>query len=706
MTEPRRTPPGSLDVRARPLTFDFIAVILAVVTVAAWFIAFPTETVSDWMGVAREAAFFLSAAIAYPAIAAFDEPRLTIGWLCITESLLIEVCDDFTAEPAFWNEGASFAFGLAGLALVGYGFWRAARRRSRETAERARAQRALEESHSTLHAVIEGTPDLVSVRDVSGRYLMINSAGAKAAGRRSDEIIGRTNAELFGKQTAALSPRDLRILESGETVTYEDAMPTEQGERTYVVTKGVYRDPRGFALGLLRIARDVSERKTAEEQLAHDALHDALTGLPNRARFLEELTVSLAKVRRKPEHLFAVLFLDLDRFKVINDSLGHAVGDDLLASFARTLKSWLRPGDLVARLGGDEFTVLLDGMESPDDATRVAERIEQGLRQSLKVGERDVFASVSIGIALSTTGYERPEDVLRDADLALYRAKGAGRGRYALFDVEMHARAMAHLQLETDLRRAVERNEFRIAYQPIIALESRKLHGFEALLRWQHPQRGLVGPAEFLDVADETGLMVPIGRWCLREACSQLAAWEVEMPEAAALTMSCNVSSRQLMHPQIVLYVREALEASGLKPERLRIEITESVIMEHAEAAAHRLRELRALGVQLDMDDFGTGYSSLSYLQRFPLHAVKIDRSFIERMRGGQNSEIVKAILTLGRNLGLEVIAEGVETGEQNAALVEMGCPWAQGYLFSQPVPAEAAGKLIGTALGAGSRTS
>jgi EAL domain-containing protein (putative c-di-GMP-specific phosphodiesterase class I) len=264
----------------------------------------------------------------------------------------------------------------------------------------------------------------------------------------------------------------------------------------------------------------------------------------------------------------------------------------------------------------------------------------------------------------------------------------------------MHARAMEHLQLETDLRRAVERQEFRIAYQPIIALDTRRLLGFEALLRWQHPSRGLIGPSEFLEVADETGLMVPIGRWCLRESCTQLAAWSTEHKDAGTLTMSCNVSSRQLMHPQILLYVKEALAASGLDPARLRIEITESVIMEHAEAAASRLRELREMGVQLDMDDFGTGYSSLSYLQSFPLHAVKIDRSFIERMRGGQNSEIVKAILTLGRNLGLEVIAEGVETGEQNAALVAMGCPWAQGYLFSHPVPADEAAKLIGTALG------
>jgi len=696
MTLPRRSDPRNMNGAVRFWRIDMPAVVLAAVSVVIWFAAFPQEPVRDWVDVAQELSFFLAAAIGYPALAGFGERWLTVGWIFFTESLLLEVCDEFTAEPAFWGETFTFVVGVLGLAAAGYGFWRFARRHTRELAERAKALEALEQSHSTLRAVIEGTPDMVSVRDLAGRYLLVNSAGTKAASMTAEQMVGRTNAELFTPEVArALSDKDLRVLETGETVTYEESAPTDHGTRTHLVTKGVYRDHRGFALGLLRIARDITERKSAEAQLAHDALHDPLTGLPNRSRFLDDLSVSISRVRRKPSYLFAVLFLDLDRFKVINDSLGHAVGDELLACFARTLKTWLRPSDLVARLGGDEFTILLDGMDGPEDATRVAERIEAGLRNSLKIGDREVFASVSIGIALSTSGYERPEDVIRDADLALYRAKAAGRGRYALFDVEMHAKAMEHLQLETDLRRAVERQEFRMVYQPIIALDTRRLLGFEALIRWQHPTRGLLSPAAFLGVADETGLMVPIGRWCLRECCTQLAAWTAENDEASALTMSCNVSSRQLMHPQLLSYVREALSASGLEPARLRIEITESVIMEHAEAAASRLRELRDMGVQLDMDDFGTGYSSLSYLQSFPLHAVKIDRSFIERMRGGQNAEIVKAILTLGRNLGLEVVAEGVETGEQDQLLLDMGCPCAQGFLFSHPIQAEEAAKLI-----------
>lgn len=704
MAEPRTSDPRPAlpNGAARWWRLDAPAIVVVAVALAVWFAVFPTQPVAEWGPVLQELLLVLAAAAAYPAIAAFDDRVLTTGWLAFTVSLLLEVCDGFTVQPAFWGETFTFIVGALGLVTAAVGFWRVSRRHDREMVERARAARDLEQSHSTLRAVVEGTPDLVSVRDLAGRYLMFNGAAVAAAGLAPEAMLGRTNAELFPDRGGrALSDRDLRVLETGETMTFEESVPGPNGIRTFLVTKGVYRSQRGFALGILRVARDVTDRKGAEAQLAHDALHDGLTGLPNRTRFLEELGVSLARMRRKPTHLFAVLFLDIDRFKVINDSLGHAVGDELLAVFGRTLRGWLRPGDLVARLGGDEFTILLDNMDVPEDATRVAERIESGLRNSLRVGERDVFASVSIGIALSTTGYERPEDVLRDADLALYRAKAAGRGRYALFDIEMHARAMEHLQLETDLRRAVERQEFRIAYQPIIALDSRRLLGFEALLRWQHPTRGLVSPAEFLEVADETGLMVPIGRWCLREACGQLAKWQAEHADAATLTISCNVSSRQLMHPQILLYVREALEASGLEPARLRIEITESVIMEHAEAAASRLKELRELGVQLDMDDFGTGYSSLSYLQRFPLHAVKIDRSFIERMRGGQNAEIVKAILTLGRNLGLEVIAEGVETGEQDQLLVDMGCPSAQGYLFSHPIPAEEAGKLIGVGVAA-----
>jgi len=690
---------GPYQTGRRPWRVDTMFALALVVVGILWMAGFPPETRVDSVHVAQEATHFACALLAYVFIVTWRERWLTLGWAVFTLALYIEVLDEFTAETAFWGETLTFILGAGGLALAGVGFWLHSRRREEERRTHAMAVAGLERGLATLQAVVESTPDAVTVRDLEGRYLLVNAAAARALGRSADETIGRTNADLApGAQ--ALSDKDRRVLDTGETITYEESQPQESGRRTFLVTKTVYRDARGFAVGLLRVSRDITTRKLAEAQLAHDAAHDGLTGLPNRATFVEDLAVAISRVKRRPDHLFAVLFMDVDRFKVINDSLGHAVGDALLTVLARSLRSWLRPMDVVARLGGDEFVILLDSMDAVGDAASVAERIEQGLRAPLKVGEREIFASVSIGIALSTTPYDKPDDVLRDADLALYRAKAAGRGRYALFDIELHEKAMARLQLETDLRRGLTRNEFRVAYQPIVSLAGQKLVGFEALVRWQHPSRGLLGPVEFLEVADDTGLMVPIGRWILKESLGQLAAWQARHRDAAGLTISVNVSGRQLIHPHLLMYVREALDAAGLTPARLRIEVTESVIMEHTEAAIERLHELRALGVQLDMDDFGTGYSSLSHLQRFPLQAVKIDRSFVDRLRGGTQTEIVRAILTLGRELGLDVIAEGVETLEQQTMLTDMGCPHAQGYYYSHPVGAEAAAEIIGAGIG------
>ncbi len=694
--------PGQGAARRAPWTEYLVPTALGLVA-AAWYSVFGPEPAIIWVDVAMEGSYFLGALLAWGMVARGRERVLQAGWLLFVLSLELEVLDEFTLESAFWNELLPFTIGVTGLMLVAAGFWVQARRRAVEDAEQARTRSSLERSHSILQAVIEGTPDLVTVRDLDGRYVLANSAMAQAAGRPVEDLLGKTDADLFAPEVAtAMADMDTRVLESGDTVTYEEVLPADDAPRTYLVSKAVFRDRRGFAVGILRVARDITERKRAEARLFHEAGHDALTGLPNRARLLEELGIAISRCRRSSAHLFAVLFLDLDRFKVVNDSLGHTVGDALLSTFARTLRGWIRPSDFVARMGGDEFVVLLDGMHELADATRVAERIEQGLRAPLLVGDREIYVAASIGIALSTTGYSAPDDVLRDADLALYRAKAAGRARYALFDVEMHERAMGQLQMETDLRHGLERGEFRIAYQPIVTVGSGRLVGFEALVRWQHPARGLLLPGEFLQVADDTGLMVPIGEWILREALAQLARWGRQFPaEASQLSMSVNVSSRQLVHPDLITTVQAALRDAGLAPARLRIEVTESVIMEHADAATERLAELRALGVLLDMDDFGTGYSSLSHLQRFPLQAVKIDRSFVDRMRGGAHAEIVRAILTLGRQLGLEVIAEGVETDEQHDALVQMGCPQAQGYLFSHPVMAEAAGAIIAGGVGA-----
>jgi diguanylate cyclase (GGDEF)-like protein/PAS domain S-box-containing protein len=696
---PLFAPEGVRQPAGRPWRLDAGVLIGMALVGVVWMAALPRETRVDGVHVAQEATYFAAAVLAYLFLATWRERWLTLGWIVFMLSLYIEVLDEFTTESTFWGETLTFLLGAGGLVVAGVGFWMHSRRREDERRIHANAVAGLERSLATLQAVVESTPDAVTVRDLEGRYVLVNAAAARAMGRAVEALVGRTNADLL-QGGRALSDKDRRVVDTGETITYEETLAQETGNRTALVTKTVYRDARGFAVGILRASRDITTRKLAEAQLAHDAAHDGLTGLPNRATFVEDLAVAISRTKRRPNHLFAVLFMDVDRFKVINDSLGHAVGDALLTALARSLRSWLRPMDVVARLGGDEFVILLDGMDAVGDAASVAERIEQGLRAPLKVGEREIFASVSIGIALSTTPYDRPDDVLRDADLALYRAKAAGRSRYALFDIELHEKAMARLQLETDLRRGLTRNEFRVAYQPIVSLNGQKLVGFEALVRWQHPTRGLLSPAEFLEVADDTGLMVPLGRWILKESLGQLAAWQTQHRDAGTLTMSVNVSGRQLIHPHLIVYVREALEAAGLAPARLRIEVTESVIMEHTEAAVERLHELRAFGVQLDMDDFGTGYSSLSHLQRFPLQAVKIDRSFVDRMRGGSQTEIVRAILTLGRELGLDVIAEGVETIEQQTMLTDMGCPHAQGYYYSHPVGAEAAAGIIGSGIG------
>ena len=441
-----------------------------------------------------------------------------------------------------------------------------------------------------------------------------------------------------------------------------------------------------------RISRVLEETK---EHFRHAAFHDSLTGLPNRAMFTELLKAEIESSKRRDSHLFAVLFLDLDRFKNINDSLGHTHGDLLLVAFAERLERTLRPVDTLARFGGDEFAILLSGMSDSTDAVRVAQRIHNELSQPFVLDKNSAFATASIGIALSSSGYERPEDILRDADTAMYRAKENGKARYELFDHAMHARAVSRLQLESDLRQAVERNEFCVYYQPIVSLQTGRLAGFEALVRWNHPRRGLVSPVDFIPVAEETGLIVPIGEWVLNEACMQIRRWQIESPSHRSLSLSVNLSGRQVAQPDLLERIKEALDTSRLSPHCLKLEITESVVMENAEAAAQMFKQLRLLGVQLSIDDFGTGYSSLSYLHRFPLNYLKIDRSFVMRLTMDNDNAIVRTISTLARNLGMEVIAEGIETEEQHQQLKMLGCEFGQGYLFSRPVDNDGVARLL-----------
>jgi diguanylate cyclase (GGDEF)-like protein/PAS domain S-box-containing protein len=484
----------------------------------------------------------------------------------------------------------------------------------------------------------------------------------------------------------------------------EHRMLHRDGTYRWMRSRGLaVRDATGCAYRMAGSQTDITEGKVA----------DALTGLPNRILFIDRLGYCIDRARRREASMFAVLFLDLDRFKIINDSLGHVVGDQLLVALARRLEGCLRASDLVARvntehtiarLGGDEFTILLEDIRDVSDALRVAERVQETVAQPFALNGQEVFTTASIGIATSATHYDSPEVVLRDADTAMYRAKSKGGGRCEVFDSAMRDRAVARLQLETDLRRAVEREEFRLHYQPIVSLSTGQLTGFEALIRWQHPDRGLIAPDDFIGVAEETAVIGPIGWWVLREACRQMRCWQLKMASGLPLTISVNLSPRQFAQSQLAKELLEILAETGLPAQNLKLEITETTIMESTESASAVLAELKRIGIQLAIDDFGTGYSSLSYVHRFPLDALKIDRSFITEIGTGQRrSEIVRAIVNLAHNLGLEVIAEGVETRHQLDVLRSLGCEYGQGYLFSRPVEADAAQTFIveGTIAGA-----
>lgn len=466
----------------------------------------------------------------------------------------------------------------------------------------------------------------------------------------------------------------------------------QDGTYRWMQARGLAVREDGKAHRMVGSQADVTDRKSAEERLRHDAYHDALTKLPNRTFFMERLERVIQRVQQMPQYLFAVLFIDVDRFKRVNDSLGHFVGDRLLMSIARRLEVCLRPGDTVARVGGDEFTVLLYDIRDIRDAVRVAERVERVLALPFKIAGRDIYTSASIGIALSTTGYERPEDVLRDADIAMYRAKSTGPGRHQLFDAVMHERAVELLQLETDLRQAVERQEFLLHYQPILDVETEKMIGVEALLRWDHPRLGRVQPTEFIALAEETGLIVPIGLWALREACRQGAEWIQDLPEDSEFVINVNLSRKQLQHTDLLTQVRAILEETGLPAKHLHLEITESLMLESPAGVSQVLDGLRNLGIELHIDDFGTGYSALGTLSEFPVETLKIDRSFVERLGPPgdvEGRELVRTIVSLARNLNMRVIAEGVETPEQLKQLEGLHCDAVQGFLLAEPMSAE-----------------
>ncbi|MEN9869905.1 MAG: hypothetical protein RLZZ171_888 [Cyanobacteriota bacterium] len=441
---------------------------------------------------------------------------------------------------------------------------------------------------------------------------------------------------------------------------------------------------------------EIAQHQQTQEQLSHQALHDALTGLPNRTLLMEYLTKAIQRHQRNQDYLFAVLFIDLDRFKIINDSWGHAIGDQLLIAISRLLRECCRDLDTVARLSGDEFTILLEDLQNFQDATAIAERLLEKFMLPIHLQERKVFSGASIGIVFGSTTYHNGIELLRDADIAMYRAKTLGKGRYAVFDREMYAQTIHLSQLETDLRLALERQEFILYYQPIVSLETRSLAGFEALVRWQHPQMGLISPEKFIAIAEDTDLIIPLGEWVLQEACQQLYDWQSTFPSATSLHISVNLSSKQIKQFDFVDKLGQILTATGLNGASLRLELTETMLMDQGEKTIELLTRIKQQKIQLSIDDFGTGYSSLSYLHHFPIDTLKIDRSFVNLIKEeGSNCEIVKTIVTLAHSLGMEAIAEGVETSHQIIHLTNLGCAAAQGYFFAKPLNRQLVESLI-----------
>jgi diguanylate cyclase (GGDEF)-like protein/PAS domain S-box-containing protein len=578
---------------------------------------------------------------------------------------------------------------------------------SRQRIEAAEAQTAqaklhaqeMAESEERFRSAFDYAAIGMALVSTDGKWLQVNRALCNIVGYAEEEMLTSDFQSLTHEDDVDMVSRHVAKL-------LADKVSSSPIEKRYIhklghtiwalLSASLVRDSKSGCSRLIFQIQDITDRKRAEEKLAHDAFHDALTDLPNRALFMDHLKLAMARVERHSQQMFALLFLDLDRFKVINDSLGHMVGDQLLVAIAKRLEKRLRPFDTIARLGGDEFTILLEEIKSPEEAIELTERIQNGLMEPFKIGNHEIFASASIGITLSSSQYKKTEDVLRDADTAMYTAKSLGKARYALFDQSMHDRALQTLQLETDLRRAVERQEFFVVYQPIVSLETARLIGFEALVRWQHPERGLVNPADFIPLAEETGYIIPIGQWVLEQSCRQLQQWKASMPKDLTLTVSVNLSGKQFAQNNLIGQITETLARTAIDPHDLKLEITESVVVENIETATEMLNQLRAIGIQLSIDDFGTGYSSLSYLHRLPIDTLKIDRSFITQMiKNNENSEIVRTIVSLAKNLGMSLIAEGVETVEQLQQLQQLGCDNGQGYLFSKPVTEEIATQFV-----------
>jgi PAS domain S-box-containing protein/diguanylate cyclase (GGDEF)-like protein len=544
-----------------------------------------------------------------------------------------------------------------------------------------------------LEKAVETMQIGVTITDVEGRILYTNPAEARMHGYSVDELRGK-HARIFAPPEHA---RPLPAEAMGEVSSWSRETVNVRRDGTafpVLLRSDVVMDSRGRPIGLVTCCEDVTQRRELERQLVRNAFYDSVTSLPNRGLFTHRLELAVERERRG-EGNFAVIAVGLDRLQLVSDSLGRPAADELLGAVAVRLRGCVGHDTLVAHVARDEFAVLLDDIEGFAETTRVAACVQEAVGSPFEVAGTEVFTGAGVGIALSYSGYENAEDVLRDAAIAMYRSRDARHGQYEVFDRDMHAAAAARLRVETDLRRALERDELRVHFQPIVSLDSGRIAGFEALARWEHPQRGLVLPDDFIPLAEETGLILPIGMWVLEESCRQLRRWHDASPGGEPLTLAVNLCARQFLQPDLVERVEAALEAAGVPAHTLKLEITESVLMQHTEAVGSTLARLKALGVQLHIDDFGTGYSSLGYLHRIPLDALKIDRTFVSPGAGGAKLQLVRSIVALAHSLGVVVVTEGIESAEVLRELRTLGCEFGQGYLFSEPLPPAAADALI-----------
>lgn len=613
------------------------------------------------------------------------------------------------ADASYWGDLREWVRGLAALVLLFdlYAIY--------QHLQLQRMRRQLAERDQLFQLISENAADMIALVDGDGRRLYNSPAYQKVLGYSPEELKETSSIEQIhpdDRPRVLQAAEKARLSGQGERVEYR--MRHKDGSwRTLESTACAIRNARGQTDRLVIVNRDITERKRAEEMLEHNAFHDGLTNLPNRALFMDRLQHALTLSKRNPNYKFAVLLIDVDEFKIINDSLGHTAGDEVLIQIGQRLKDSVRRADTVsrprlsevparptnddtlARLGGDEFTILLDDIRDPIEAVRVAERVQAELAAPFEVNHEQIVISASIGIASSTSPHTQAEDLVRDADIAMYRAKRAGKARCEVSDAAMHANAVKRLRLETDLRKALEQGEFRVYYQPIVSLQTGRITGFEALSRWQRPE-GIVPPMEFIPVAEEIGLIVPMNRQLLLEAGQHLHSWQSEFPSSPPLTMSVNLSARDFAQPDLASGIRQSLERIGVDPSCLQLEIIETIAMGDAEKSGHVLAQLKTLGVHLSIDDFGTGYSSLSRLRRIPVDTLKIDRTFISHMDSDpENREIVRIIIMLAHNLGLKVVAEGAETEAQVHLLKQLHCEMAQGYFFSRPADHRAMLKLL-----------